>query len=64
MPSKKPTKKSPGKAPKKNVGSELKDAELDAVAGGADTDPATSIPLEELDSRKRPGRVKSLHPKP
>jgi hypothetical protein len=59
MPSKKPTKESPTKETKKNADNELKDTELDVVAGGATTES-----LEEFDSRKRPGRVKSLHQTP
>jgi len=57
MPSKKPTKKTPGKKTKKSEDKELEDKELDGVAGGATTDP-----LDKVEMRKRPGRVKSLHP--
>jgi len=64
MPAKKPPKKSPGKKPTKKQEKELKNADLDKVVGGATDVPTTSIPLEDLDSRKRPGRVKGLHPSP
>ena len=64
MPAKKPSKKSPGKKPTKKQEKELKDADLNNVVGGATDVQTTSLPLEELDSRTRPGRVKSLHPKP
>ncbi|MFC1639392.1 hypothetical protein ACFL3B_01355 [Gemmatimonadota bacterium] len=64
MPAKKPPKKSPGKKPSKKQEKGLKDADLDSVVGGVTDVPTASIPLEELDSRKRPGRVKSLQPNP
>lgn len=62
MPRKKPPKKSPAKRVKAIVEKELKDSDLDSVAGGTTTEPVSSTSLEDADSRKRPGRVKSLHP--
>lgn len=64
MPKKKLSKKSPGKKPAKKREKALKDGDLDKVVGGAADVQSTSIPLEDLDSRKRPGRVKSVHPSP
>lgn len=58
-PDKKKSKKKSKKKLEKNAG-KLKDADLNGVAGGAVDEPTASIPLEDLDSRKRPGRVKAL----
>lgn len=62
MPREKPLKKSPGKKVRAIAEKELKDSDLDSVAGGTTTEPISSTSLEDADSRKRPGRVKSLHP--
>ncbi len=61
MPSKKPSKKSPSKKVGKTKNKELSDKDLEDVAGGAITDPATG---DDAVLRKRPGRVKSLHQTP
>jgi hypothetical protein len=62
MPTKKPSKKSPAKKHGKRSTKELKDADLDKVVGGATEVTPPPIPLDEYNSRRRPGRVKSLHP--